>query len=92
MSSDEPFTFMPPDEPTAVYPIGQAQKPKIEPPPEPEPEPVPEHVEPPEPPSLAPRPSDQGGFNPAIAVAAVVLPILLGIAALAFVAAVLSFS
>lgn len=75
MSTDDNLSFMPPDEPTAVYPIGQAS---IDVPPV-------EAPEPPEPPELTTEPppaaTPEGGFNPVLAVALITIPIVMGIGA-----------
>lgn len=89
MSSDEPFNFMPPDEPTAVYPIGV---PKTS---EPEPGESPDPAEPPEPPALEssrPTAEEANGFNPMVALAIMGVPALVALAVVILFVVVFSFT
>ncbi len=81
MSGDNDFSFMPPDEPTAVYPIGASKKkaPAVQ-----------QVEEPPEPPTPTAPPAQQG-FNPLLALALVGVPVLVALAVVLLFVIVFSF-
>lgn len=85
--STHDHSFMPPDEPTAVYPIGAiTDETKAH---------TPVQAEPPEPPQLSADVLEEAsgstnGFNPMVAVGLLVIPLVMGVGAVVLAGILLS--